>query len=109
MHMKVISRSLAALLLLAHLPLAQAQDEAYYLPQVKVEKLPRLRRGRKFVSGEGTVRNVPRADARWIGELLKQLSPDQIADAFHAAGYTPEQVSAYTQKVSERIDELTKL
>lgn len=58
MHMKVISRSLAALLLLAHLPLAQAQDEAYYLPQVKVEKLPRLRRGRKFVSGEGTVRNA---------------------------------------------------
>jgi hypothetical protein len=51
---------------------------------------------------------IPRADARWIGELLKQLSPDQIADAFRTAGYTPEQVSAYARKISERIGELTK-
>jgi hypothetical protein len=29
-------------------------DEDYYLLQVKVEKLPRLRRGRKFVSADGT-------------------------------------------------------
>jgi hypothetical protein len=54
-------------------------------------------------------RDIPRVDARWIGELLKQLSPDQIAGAFRAAGFTPDQVSAYARKISERIGELTKL
>jgi hypothetical protein len=58
---------------------------------------------------EKVARDIPRADARRIGELLKQLSPDQIANAFRAAGYTPEQVSGYARKISERIAELTKL
>lgn len=58
---------------------------------------------------EKVARDIPRADARWIGEWLTQLSPDQIADAFRAAGYTPEQVSAYARKISERIAELAKL
>ena len=58
---------------------------------------------------EKVARDIPRADARWIGELLKHLSPDQIADAFRAAGYAPEQVSAYARKIGERIIELAKL
>jgi len=31
-------------------------------------------------------RRHPRADAKWVGQLLSQLSPRQIRDAFRAAG-----------------------
>lgn len=51
-------------------------------------------------------KNVPRADVQWIGHLLAQLSPEQIDDAFRAAGYTPEEVKGYSQVVLERIAEL---
>ncbi len=54
-------------------------------------------------------KHIPRDDAKWIGSLLAQLSPDQIGDAFRAAGYTPEQVEAYTQAVVSRIRELNSL
>lgn len=54
-------------------------------------------------------RHIPRSDAEWIGSLLAQLSPDQIRDAFRAAGYTPDQVNAYAAVVEGRIAELKKL
>jgi hypothetical protein len=54
-------------------------------------------------------RNIPRSDARWIGELLAQLSPEQIRDAFRAAGYTPDKVEGFAVVVEERIAELNKL
>jgi hypothetical protein len=45
-------------------------------------------------------------EARWIAGLLSQLSERQIADAFRAANYTPEEVRLLTTAVRERIDEL---
>jgi len=54
-------------------------------------------------------RHIPRSDAQWIGGLLAQLSPDQIRDAFRAAGYTPDQVNAYAAVVEKRIAELDRL
>lgn len=54
-------------------------------------------------------KHIPREDARWIGSLLGQLSHDQIADAFRAAGYRPEQIEAYTKAVEKRIAELKAL
>ena len=54
-------------------------------------------------------RHVPRADAKWIGSLLAQLSFDQIADAFRAGGYSPEEAKAFTEVVLARIHELTAL
>ncbi len=33
-------------------------DEDYYLPELRVEKMPRLDRGRQFVSADGVVRSV---------------------------------------------------
>ncbi len=54
-------------------------------------------------------RNIPRADARWIGTLLAQLSPDQIRDAFRAAGYPPELVEDFTAVLISRIQELKNL
>jgi hypothetical protein len=54
-------------------------------------------------------KHVPRADARWIGDLLAQLSPNQIRDSFRAAGYSPQVVDGFTTVVESRIAELKKL
>ena len=54
-------------------------------------------------------KRIPRADAKWIGSLLAQLSPDQIRDAFRAAGYSSDDVEANTQAVVARIQELNSL
>jgi hypothetical protein len=53
--------------------------------------------------------HVLRSDAKWIGGLLAQLSPEQIRDAFRAAGYTPEQVEGFSAVVQKRITELNNL
>jgi hypothetical protein len=37
------------------------------------------------------------------------LSPDQVRDAFRAAGYSPEEVDGFTAVVEQRIGELTEL
>jgi hypothetical protein len=54
-------------------------------------------------------RNVPRDDARWMGRLLAGLSPQQIGDAFRAAGYTPEEVAEFSRILSSRITVLIDL
>jgi hypothetical protein len=48
-------------------------------------------------------------DARWIAGLLSKLSERQIADAFRAANYTPEEVRLFTTAVRSRIDELVDI
>lgn len=53
--------------------------------------------------------HVPRADALWIGQVLARLSASQIRDAFRAAGYTAEQIDAYSRVVESRIAELNEL
>jgi hypothetical protein len=52
---------------------------------------------------------IPRTDVRWMGQLLSQLSGQQIRDAFRAAGYSPQQVEKFADVVEERIKELNKL
>ena len=54
-------------------------------------------------------KHIPRADAKWLGSLLAQLSPEQIRDAFRAANYSPPQVEAYAAAVQDRIAALEKL
>ena len=54
-------------------------------------------------------KQIPRRDARWIGELLAQLSPNQIRDAFRAAGYAPDEVEGFATVVRDRIANLTDL
>lgn len=54
-------------------------------------------------------RNIPRADVEWIGGLLAQLKPEQIQDAFRAAGYSPDEVNGFSQVVERRIAELMAL
>lgn len=53
--------------------------------------------------------HVPRADAKWIGQLLARLSDDQIRDAFRAADYPPGQVDAFTKLIEDRIAKLSDL
>jgi hypothetical protein len=44
-----------------------------------------------------------------MGELLALLTPDQIRDAFLAAGYSPQQVEGFAATVQARIAELQEL
>jgi len=53
--------------------------------------------------------HIPLADAKWMGQLLAQLSPDQIRDAFRAAGYSPQEVDGFAKVIESRIAELNKL
>jgi hypothetical protein len=54
-------------------------------------------------------RHIPRADVHWIGQLLAQLSPQQIRDAFQAAGYSPDEVEGFSKVVEGRITQLRNL
>jgi hypothetical protein len=52
---------------------------------------------------------VPRADVKWMGQLLARLSPNQIRDAFRAAGYSPSDVEGFAGIVEDRIARLNDL
>jgi hypothetical protein len=54
-------------------------------------------------------RNIPKADAKWMGGLLAGLSAQQIRDAFRAAGYPPQEVEKFSNILERRIAELTDL
>jgi hypothetical protein len=54
-------------------------------------------------------REIPREDVRWIADLLSQLSPTQLRDAFRAAGYSPEEVEGFAQVLETRIAALSEL
>ncbi len=52
---------------------------------------------------------IPRAHAKWLGEMLARLSDEQIRDCFRAAGFAPPEVEGYTIAVRKRIAQLTSL
>jgi len=58
---------------------------------------------------ESLGRDVPRADAKWVGQLLARLSPSQIRDAFRGAGYSAEEIEEFSRVLEERIALLTDL
>jgi hypothetical protein len=58
---------------------------------------------------ENITRHIPRTDAKWLGQLLGQLSEEQIRDCFRAGGYTPDEVNGYAKDVQERIAALNAL
>jgi len=47
-------------------------------------------------------------NGRWLADLLIQLSDKQIADAFRAANYSPEDVALYAAAIKERIAALDR-
>jgi len=58
---------------------------------------------------ESIVKDIPLADARWIGDRLNQLSAIQIGDCFRAGGFAPADVLTYTDAVMRRITALKDL
>ena len=54
-------------------------------------------------------RDIPRADAKWMGQLLGRLSLEQIRDAFRAAGYSKQDTEEFATVVQGRIAELNGL
>jgi hypothetical protein len=63
----------------------------------------------KRTSMESVTKHIPRADAKWLGQLLGQLSEEQIRDCFRTAGYTADEVDGYTKEVQNRIAALNAL
>ena len=46
---------------------------------------------------------------KWMAQELSKLSPEQIRDAFRAAGYSPEEVEGFAGVVEKRIAALREL
>ena len=63
----------------------------------------------KYRQAERLERGVPVRDAEWIGGLLARLTPQQIRDAFRAAGYQPEEVDGFAKVVEKRVAALNQL
>lgn len=57
----------------------------------------------------GIGRDIPRQNARWVGDMLGELSRDQIRDAFRSAGYEGEELDEFTLDFEQRVAELKKL
>jgi hypothetical protein len=53
--------------------------------------------------------DIPRQDAKWMGDILARLTPAQIRDAFRAGGYSPAEVEAFASIVEQRIAALQAL
>lgn len=64
---------------------------------------------RERVAMAEIVRQIPRSDARWIGEQLSRLTTEQIRSAFLASGFTTRESDGYTDELKERIAELCAL
>jgi hypothetical protein len=58
---------------------------------------------------EQVTKHIPRADARWLGQRLSQLTDDQIRDGFRAGGYAAGDVDILTRTLRARIAELAGL
>jgi hypothetical protein len=54
-------------------------------------------------------KHIPVADAKWMGEQLGKLSPEQIRDAFRAGGYSPDEVEGFASVLESRIQDLKRL
>jgi hypothetical protein len=58
---------------------------------------------------EKVTQHIPRADARWLGQILSHLTDQQIGDCFRAGGYTAQEVEEYSKVVKERIVDVNGL
>lgn len=53
--------------------------------------------------GEDYLKGIKVENARWLADLLLQLSDKQISDTFRAAGYENEDVNTFTVAIKQRI------
>jgi len=54
-------------------------------------------------------KDIPIADVRWIGSLLKQLTHQQLVDAFRAGHFHADEINRYVEVLEARIQELSAL
>jgi len=54
------------------------------------------------------LKNITVAQAKWLANILSQLSDQQISDAFRAANYSTEEIQGLTEVVKSRINELAE-
>jgi hypothetical protein len=54
-------------------------------------------------------KDIPIADARWLGQIMSRLSPGQIEKAFAAAGFSPQETAGFSRVLLGRIAELNQL
>jgi hypothetical protein len=59
-------------------------------------------------AAEDLMTGIKVENARWLADLLVQLSDKQIGDAFRAANYSPEDVALYTAAIKDRIAALDR-
>ena len=57
----------------------------------------------------GLFKDITVDDAKWIGGLLSRLSDEQLADAFRAGNFTPEEVQLLVTATRARINQLVNL
>jgi hypothetical protein len=57
--------------------------------------------------GEVTIPEVPLDHARWFAGLVRQLTPDQIRQAFEAAGATADETAGFAARFEEKVRELS--
>jgi hypothetical protein len=57
----------------------------------------------------GLFKDITVEDARWVGSLLSRLSDQQLADAFRAANFTPEEIQMLVGAARARINQLVNL
>ena len=58
---------------------------------------------------EKITQNIPRADAKWLGQRLSTLTGDQIREGFRAGGYGVADVEMLTRAIRKRIAALEAL
>jgi len=58
---------------------------------------------------QDVTKHISRADAKWLGERLSQLTEQQIRDCFRAGGYTQEEIDGYSAVIQNRIAALNAL
>ncbi|HYO63502.1 MAG TPA: hypothetical protein VER08_07585 [Pyrinomonadaceae bacterium] len=80
---------------------------------VKSDFVEGVKRGRvSFNYGgknQGLFDDIRVEEARWIGRWLARLSDRQIADAFRAANYSPDEIRLLASAVRSRANELVNL
>ncbi|MGA9770479.1 MAG: hypothetical protein WBV94_15680 [Blastocatellia bacterium] len=79
--------------------------EAKFINEVKGNHIDFRFSGKR----QGLFDDITIAQARWVGDLLAQLTDQQIQDAFRAANYTPEQIRMLSDGLKARITELETL
>jgi len=58
---------------------------------------------------QSTVKGISADNARWMGNMLAQLSDKQLSDAFRAAGYDDSEISTLISAMRQRIAELQNI